>query len=282
MNTIELERVEASKNNSFACCRYSAKLFERSLHVHPEIEIVYISSGEGECIVADNNIPFNKGDIFVFGSYLPHYFKSRLHSTESSSIYIQFIEGILPSNYTSMPGCTNIKLLLHSGSRGVKWHLGCNHKLVDQICRMQEIDGFDRLSSLYNILDQLGQNLEHASLIASASYTLARNTNDSIYHRIIEYINLHFREHITLSQLAKHAHMNSSAMCRYFKSKAGQSIFNYLLDVRIAIAKEELATTDNPIAQIAYEIGFSSISYFNTQFKKITNITPSQYRQRVK
>ncbi len=282
MYNIELERVKASENNSFACRQYQGRLFEHNLHIHQEIEIVYIDRGVGRCIVGDSHTPYAQGDLFVFAGYLPHHFKSDIHSKQSNSIYLQFSEDTLPSNYTTMPGCVNIKQLIQSCSRGVKYSLTCEDQLVGLLQEMLSITGFARLSLLYNILDNLGHRLDLSQLITSPSYTITQHTNDSVYHLIVEYINQHYKEHIALIDLAEYVHMNGSALCRYFKSKAGESIFNYIIDVRVAIAKEELASTDTPIIQIAYDVGFNSISNFNTQFKKRTKLTPSQYREKVR
>ncbi len=233
-------------------------------------------------MVGDNITTYAPGDFFVFAGYLPHHFISNTDSSNSNSIYLQFAEGTLPSNYTTMPGCTNIKRLMQYCCRGVKDNFSSTDPLIILLQEMLTTTGFERLSLLYTLLDKLGQTLDKAELITSASYTITQNTHDTIYHLIVGYINQHYREHITLIDLAEYVHMNSSAMCRYFKSKSGESIFNYIIDVRIAIAKEEIASTDKPIIQIAYDVGFSSISNFNTQFKKHTQLTPSQYREKVK
>ncbi|MFR9503146.1 MAG: AraC family transcriptional regulator [Rikenellaceae bacterium] len=288
MNIFEFEKVKTSENNSFAFSKYCDKLFMRNLHLHPEMEVVYIEQGRGECVVVDNITTYAEGDLYFFGSNLPHYFKSDLkyHNAVSDafscSTYIQFQEGILPADYNTMPGCKYIKELVDAGSRGVKWHLEADSPIVIMLQEMKDTDGFVRLNMLYELLHTLGTTLHSGQLIASSSYTLSKRSSETKYFQIINYINLNYKDDITLEDLASFCNMNRSAMCRYFKSKSGQSIFSYILDVRIAIAKELLATSDEPISQILYSTGFNSISNFNANFKRITSFTPSQYREKIR
>lgn len=283
MNIFELEKVEASKNNDFAYCKYRDTLFSRPLHIHSELEVLYIEQGEGIVVAADGMTSYRAGDMFFFSSNLPHYFKSdnTYHSTHkdiiSSSTYIQFSEAILPNNYKHMLGCDNIHKLIKQGTRGIKWQQQ-DPSIIAKLLSMDNIEGFERLHRLYNLLNDLGTNLKDSKAIASTSYTMACNSFDTNYYRIVQYINSNFKEKITLEDIANYVNMNPSAMCRYFKTKSGQSIFNYILDVRIAIVKEELSTTDYPISQIAYSNGFNSVPNFNTLFKRIVGYTPTEYR----
>ncbi|MFI3322372.1 MAG: AraC family transcriptional regulator [Rikenellaceae bacterium] len=289
MISYELEKIEANRNSSFAVNRYKGKMFTRAIHLHPEIEIVYIEEGAGECIVADSSTHFSSGDLFFFFANLPHHFKSdeQFHianpNIESHSIYIQFMEGVLPANYLTMAGCTNIKSLIKASDRGLKWKgVGDSYSIVEKICQMESLDGFDRLHKLYELLNDMGLTIEQGEPISSSSYVLPKNSTDSNYYKIIQYINQNYREKITLESIAHHVGMNPSSLCRYFKAKAGESIFNYILDVRMAIVKEMLATTDQPISQIVYDTGFSSIPNFNSHFREVTKLTPTQYRNKMR
>ena len=289
MKNAEFERVEASLNNAFAFREYSDKIFSRGMHFHPEIEVLFLVEGNGQCIAADAIVSFTKGDLFIFGTNVPHWFKSDNEYYESSdslhqsrSRYIQFTDKILPAGYMTMPGCAHIKDLIQNSSKGLKW-TGCDDNyIIKKLQEMQDSSGFLRLHQLYGLLDHLGRSMHRFQNIASPSYTASTNSRDTNYHRVLNYVNHNFSSDITISKLADYVGMNSASLCRYFKKKSGLSIFSYLLEVRLAYAKEQLAFTDCPISKIAYDAGFNSVPNFNTQFKKLINITPSEYRMKVK
>lgn len=288
MNHYELEKVQESENNAFTCNKHRGKLFTRPLHLHPELEILYIEEGRGNCIVASSFVPYKEGDLFFFYSNLPHCFKSDedYHSadrnTESRSICIQFRLSILPAAYQTMPGCKHIRSLLKAGERGIRWEDMGQTPLAAQLQHMDTTDGFERLHKLYELLNTMGSMAKGGTPIASDSYALPKNSSDTQYYYIIRYINLHFRRTITLEEIADTVKMNPTAMCRYFKAKSGQTIFDYLLSVRIAIVKELLSTTDKPVSQVAYECGFNSIPNFNTYFKRTTTLSPTEYRRKMR
>ncbi len=63
-----------------------------------------------------------------------------------------------------------------------------------------------------------------------------------------------------------------------FKLATGQTPHQYLINYRIDQAKQLLQTTEIPIVDIAYQIGFNSHAHFSTQFRRIVSVTPQAYR----
>ena len=93
------------------------------------------------------------------------------------------------------------------------------------------------------------------------------------------YIDLHFKEALTLEQLAENAHMNKYYLSHTFKREYGTSPINYMINKRIEESKYLLAETDLSMSQIAQLLGFSSLSYFSQVFRRTQAITPMEYRQ---
>ncbi|MFI3317823.1 MAG: AraC family transcriptional regulator [Rikenellaceae bacterium] len=282
---IKEEKVTASGNNAFAFRSLVCRHFPSPLHFHPEMEVVYINQGDGLCFGADGITPFSGGDIFFFGANFSHYFRSddRFYEPTSrdlcGSTYVQFGVDILPTSHSTMPGCSDILRLINHGCYGLKWPQGSiSQQLADDIISMEYTNGFDRLIRLYKLLNALGQQIDKGEHIARARSSAEALASDYIYRKVMEYISLNFREEIALADLAKYVSMNSTALCRHFKSKTGYSIFSYLLDYRVGYAKQRLSSSQAPIAEIAYGSGFNNIPNFNVQFKRLTSLTPSQYR----
>ena len=95
---------------------------------------------------------------------------------------------------------------------------------------------------------------------------------------VIEYINRHFHEAITLEQMAKHFSISKSHLSSYFRKYIGVSPYEYLLNVRLEQAKR-LLTHGGSITDVCYACGFSDYSHFIQFFKKRTGMTPHKYQK---
>ena len=96
----------------------------------------------------------------------------------------------------------------------------------------------------------------------------------------IEYIDSRLHEAIVLADVAAHAGKNPSYLSTLFKKETGATISAYILQKKLAEAKQLLAGTDMPIAQISNTLAFSTQSYFSAVFARECNETPRQYRKR--
>ncbi|MBQ3442666.1 MAG: response regulator [Selenomonadaceae bacterium] len=96
----------------------------------------------------------------------------------------------------------------------------------------------------------------------------------------LRYIEAHYHEDISQSDVADAVHLNSSYFSTLFKKSVGKGFSDYLTDLRIEHVKERLATTSEKIKDISTAAGFTDYQYFCKLFKRLTNLTPSQYRQK--
>lgn len=95
---------------------------------------------------------------------------------------------------------------------------------------------------------------------------------------VLDYIDAHLGDEITLADLAQLVGMSQFHFGRLFKQSLGLSPYQYLLRQRVERAKQLLQQTDNPVAEIALECGFNSHSHFGRKFRQLTGITPKVYR----
>lgn len=96
------------------------------------------------------------------------------------------------------------------------------------------------------------------------------------------YIDLHFKESLSLRQLADKVHMDKYYLAHTFKQEYGVSPINYMITRRIVESKYLLAETDLSLAQISQLLGFSSPSYFSQAFRRTQGISPIDYRKSAK
>lgn len=116
--------------------------------------------------------------------------------------------------------------------------------------------------------------LESAGRIAE----LTAERNRGIVHRIKCYIDSHFCEDISLKSLGAIFYMNPTYLGQLFKKTYGVYFREYLMNLRINEAKRLLRQTDLCVYEIADRVGFSNPEYFVTQFEKIVEMTPAEYR----
>lgn len=104
--------------------------------------------------------------------------------------------------------------------------------------------------------------------------------SNRVINRIIDYINEHYSEDISLEMLCDAAGgLSEQYLCRLFKQNVGMRPIEYILKKRIGIARSYLEKTDLPINDIAQLTGFNNTSYFYRNFKKFTGTSPLSYRQ---
>ncbi len=99
--------------------------------------------------------------------------------------------------------------------------------------------------------------------------------------KVIEYIDEHLSEQLTLEGLAEVAHFEKSYLTYLFNKLWGVSPMRYVNHLRVERAKLLLAGTEKSVTEIAAEVGFKSIHYFSRFFKEKENISPNDYRVEV-
>ncbi len=113
---------------------------------------------------------------------------------------------------------------------------------------------------------------------------LAGDTQDARASRecvlVRQYIDNHFKENLSLDQLAGLAHLNKYYLAHAFRREFGVSPINYLISRRIEESRFLLRETDHTLSLIAQILGFSSLSYFSQCFRRVEGVSPMEYRRR--
>ena len=94
-----------------------------------------------------------------------------------------------------------------------------------------------------------------------------------------KYIKAHFAQPITLEEVAKEVFLSPSYFSALFRKETGETLSNYLANVRIAQAKQMLAHTQSSIAEIAEAVGYPDQRYFSRIFKKCAGVTPKEFQR---
>ena len=257
------------------------------MHWHEEFEVSHIYEGSADFICGEMKFTSKKGDIIitqpnVTHSIYPHKGKRQIYDT------IVFHPDILGQS-SSDRYVQNCVVPLIRGELHLPVHITTDHPQYERLsnsirtiidCAKKDTPFEDMLlrSELLHFLWVLvtwsvSQSGANSSLVSSPS-------KDNDIKMVLLYIQNHFQESISVSQLAQTIHVSQSYFMALFKKNVGLSAIEYLLHCRINYACRQLISTNRKISEIAYDSGFSNQSNFNRQFIRLIGCTPAEYRKK--
>ena len=118
--------------------------------------------------------------------------------------------------------------------------------------------------------------------LPSIAKTTKNRSDDEIFNRVLDYLELHINQHITIEQICKDNLVGRSQLQNIFHEKCNLGIIDYFLKMKISAAKQMIRTQRMNFSQISEQLGYSSIHYFSRHFKKTTGMTPSEYATSIK
>jgi AraC-like DNA-binding protein/ligand-binding sensor protein len=122
---------------------------------------------------------------------------------------------------------------------------------------------------------------QHLAMLGNQIFIQQKNAEPPIIKRAKEYIYEHHTEHLSLARAAKAVNMSTFYFCKMFKKVTGINFTDYLSRVRIEKAKNLLLNPNLRVSEIAFEVGFESLTHFNRVFKKLLGQSPTEYREQL-
>jgi len=119
---------------------------------------------------------------------------------------------------------------------------------------------------------------EHISVMSNRIVVHRENSESPVIRRAKEFIVENQAEDLSLGQVAKAVNTSVFHFCKMFKKATGLNFTEYVSRVRVEKARNLLLNPNLRISEIAYEVGFQSLTHFNRVFKKITGQSPTDYR----
>lgn len=194
-------------------------------------------------------------------------------SSDSAGLknYMNQLPGYLCSHSINLSGLVRLwnTLMLHCLS---------DKEAYEESCMLSAEHLLEHFSDLKHLCSELECLLESGLCPVSAPSSVDAGSQD-LYSSITQYVKDHYREAITLQDVADHAHVSFTYASKLFKRYADTNYSKYLTGLRIEEACRLLSGTDKSTEQICFEIGYQDYFYFNKIFKKQTGLTPLQYRK---
>lgn len=137
------------------------------------------------------------------------------------------------------------------------------------------------------LIDKLIQNPSASwhDVIVEPTYITTRtssdiySTNNPNVSKVIDYIHKHISEKLSVDMLVDLVPLSRRSLETLFKEITGDSIYAYILNLRIDKFAAELIDTTKPIINIALDVGYIDYKNLSRQFKQIKGCTPTEYRQ---
>ena len=239
-------------------------------HIHNHMELFFILGGKGQFLIDDQLYPVDVNNLVIINPNVTHTEVSL--NAQPLEYIVLGIEGV--ELVTSEVSNGQFSILDHYESMDIS---SCLRNILREM--EQKNTGYEDVCQAY--MEILIIRLMRSTTLAvpEEPHVLSANRQCAAVRR---YIDLHFKEALTLEQLAEEGHMNKYYLSHAFKREFGISPINYMISKRIEESKYLLTETDLSMSQIAQLLGFSSLSYFSQVFRRTQEISPKEYRKNLK
>ncbi|WP_281815490.1 helix-turn-helix domain-containing protein [Vallitalea longa] len=251
-------------------------------HWHDCVEILYMIEGNALQQINDKVIDVKTNDVIllvngdIHGTWCNNYDKTKI-------LVVKFLTDML----------SNLSVIYESKYIITFLQKTRNQKLYAPRVFQSQREIIDIFIGIYNefIEKRVGYEIFIKGYIYQMIALLIRNDELQLYepgikeeelqeiNPILKYIELHYREKITLEKAAFMANKSYYYFSRFFKKVTGSNFKEYIDFVRICEAEKLFLNKDMNISQVAYEVGYNNISSFNRVYKRIRGYSPSKIKK---
>lgn len=280
------EYVEIDQINPIKISVFESVKLRDPFHYHTsEFELTLTLGSGGLRLVGDRFDEFKSADLAIVGPGIPHCWLNNFSNSEEVNenikvVVIHFNEHIFSNELLKRRELQHIRRLLNQAKRGINFFGKIREEIKKEILRLKIDPDFSTWISLYSIFDKLGQASEYVYLTSSEYHFKGKREDNINFEKVHAYIMDHFKDKIKIKEAAYLIGMNESAFSHYFKKRTRRSFTDFINELRLHYAANQLTQTRKNIADIAFEAGFNNLSNFNRIFRKWKEITPYQWRRR--
>lgn len=236
---------------------------EIDLHTHNEFELYINISGDVSFLVENSLYPISKGDVIiarpgerhhcVYRSDKPHKLFWILFDSEKNKYLLDFLKDEFRENYISTCDefrCEIIQL--------------CSDLHSNELSKEEQLYSFLRI---FAILKESKKKSKHIKNILPYDLSL-----------IIDYIDKHIKEQLTVSQIADNLYISQSTLERHFKQILNITPLEYIRKKKLILAAQLLQNGES-VLQTGIKVGYNDNSYFIQLFKRYYGCTPYEYKR---
>lgn len=258
---------------------YISKVTHFNLHWHNYIEIFYVKKGAIRITTGDFSFNLDEGHICFIDSGIIH---SVNQSNIPNEILVLQISTESTSPFHSLQKYKFNAEAYLSDLSSAALPLSELQKLLNDSYEesILKAPGYESIISCY-INAIIGIMIRRYYLVYKTDTDYIAESNLQRLSHIIDYMDSHFMEKLSLQQLADNLHMNYYYLSHFFKDTAGVSFQDYLNNLRVDKSLPLLADPVLNITRISYDCGFPNIKAYTKAFKEKFGVLPSEYRKTI-
>ena len=280
------------KNDSQVYIQLSSEFpdFVGVTHKHEFVEIVYILSGSAIHTVGEKQYRVNCGDVTVINPGIPHKFTSVGDAEGDFVTYdLMFSPKFFEASEIGMGDFESLKnsflfysLFPSDASSQPEMHVsGCRFSDYGEIFSriyqeyQRKEKGYIQLIRAYiiSLIIKLFRDVERTDSVHLSSEKL------KTVYSAVAYMQENYNTKLSVDEIASRAFLAPDYFRKVFKKVTGHSVTAYMQKLRIDEACRLLLTTDTPIKDICFLVGYNDVTTFYQSFKKVTGKTPNEYRK---
>lgn len=252
-------------------------------HFHTQYEIFYIVEGERVFFFNNREYVAQAGDLILVDSDLIHMTKSISGSDEGHNRIILYVSRKKMEYYDSLFPALQLVQFFHD-YYGV-YHLNRDQQaLILSLFRSirHSLDKKDRNYRIGIDVEIISYFCKLSSFARRQKYELPNDEENPKYkaaYGIADYLSQNYEKNVSLDELSERFFLSKYYICKIFKEVTGYTVSEYINIHRIRRAKRYLEETDMGISEIAFALGYESLTYFEKKFKNYMTISPLKYRK---
>ena len=261
------------------------KEFDYPIHIHDVLELNFVANAAGaRRVVGDSSEVIDNLDLVLITSPdLEHVWEQyECKSEDIHEVTVQFrLNFDLDTSSFRFSSYKSIYNMLIRAQRGLAFPPEAIMLVYHRLARLSSIEeGFIAVQEFFSILYELSK-FDDARELASSSFAKVEVVSES--KRILKvknYIDEHYKDDLSLEQLADIVGMTPTAFSRYFKQRTAKNISEYIVDIRLGHAARLLVDTSDSVSEICWATGFNTLSNFNRLFRKRKGCSPTEFREK--
>lgn len=247
------------------------------VHRHMDVEMIYMLEGQACVQINDKEYALGANDIIMVNSNNRHcIMKGKDAGRESwwfcriSLEYRPLLED-LGSDF-ALFWCNSAV----SDSDEYRMLTSILDEILD-VWKVSESENYMKKSLYYKLVGCLAEHF----LVTGMENQWSRKSRFE-REEMLQYMNANYFRPVTLKEMADKMYMSETSFSKYFKKISGMNFVQYMNNIRLHHAIEDLLYSDKPMTRIAVDNGFASPSLFNRVFKSVYQMTPTEYKESAK
>lgn len=282
MGEQETQRVEYARCDPGVLVQYKDETVEAApdirVHYHNGYEMDLFVRSDNLCFIKNTNYPLTDGTLLFINAFDVHTLQYKPNSR-----YIRYVVQFRRDDIQPVLEAAGAGDLLsglerqpvHRVSLNQEQYNRIHYLFMDLYQQSREQHGISRILLKTDLCALLA---ETARVFQDSRAPMPLSPADKLVREMIRFIDEHYMEDIGLQSVVDAFYLNRYYICHLFKKATGTTVVDYLQFRRVIEAQKLLMGSRRSIHEICFDCGFHNLQHFYRVFKKISHVTPAQYR----